>query len=136
LEVHKAQLPVREGTSRKVIVIKEHCLEESPGRISGLSDVHDGLIWISQQPVEPDVARRAAQLLALVDQMEAKQRDPSLEIGTISVPWSEMTIPDSGELKEKPGSEEERRDESPEGEMKLREAWIEREEGSEDEEDE
>jgi CheY-like chemotaxis protein len=136
LEIHNADLPVRGETKRKVIVVKERRGQVLGDDLHGLSEVHDGLIWISQQPVEPQVARRAAQLLALIDQMDAKQSDPSLEIGTISGPWSEMTIPDSGELKAKENKESAAPDVPQEGEMKLREAWIEREKASKDTENE
>jgi DNA-binding response OmpR family regulator len=136
LDVHSSDLPVREGSSRKVVVIKERCLEAHPGQLDGLSEVHDGLIWISQQPVDPQVARRAAQLLALVDQMKAKQRDPSLEIGSISGPWSEMTIPDSGELKKKEVQEAEESNETEAGELRLRDAYIKREQEAKDNQDE
>ncbi len=132
LLLHSADLPVREGSPRKVVVIKERRLDSQPGKIEGLSEVHDGLIWISQQPVEPEVARHAAQLLALVDQIQAQQRDPSLEIGAVSGPWSEMTIPDSGELKSKERREAAEPAEPAANEMALREAWIEREEAEKD----
>lgn len=136
LEVHLSDLPVREGSPRKVVVLKERGLAASPGPIDGLTEIHDGLIWISQQPVEPGVARRAAQLLALVDQIEAQQRDPALQIGTVSVPWSEMTIPESGELRR---GEEQVQETAPpklEGEIALREALLEREETADDAKDE
>ena len=136
LEIHNADLPVRGQTQRKVVVIKERSSTSFGGNLDGLSEVHDGLIWISQQPVEPQVARRAAQLLALIDQMDAKQRDPSLEIGTISGPWSEMMIPDSGELKAKEKEEPSKSELPQEGEMKLRQAWIERQKASKDTENE
>ncbi|MGD8634697.1 MAG: response regulator [Anaerolineales bacterium] len=136
LELHSADLPVRRGDPRKVVVIKERCLDMPAGQSEVLSKVHEGLIWISQQPVEPDVARRAAQLLTLVDQIEAQQRDPSLEIGSVTGPWSEVTIPDSGELKNKEKSENESSKDSSASEVKLREAWIKHEESAEDKENE
>lgn len=136
LELHNANLPARRGGPRKVIVIKDRCVDIPAGQSEVLSKVHDGLIWISQQPVEPDVARRAAQLLTLIDQMEAQQRDPSLEIGSVAGPWSEVTIPDSGELKKNEEPAAEPSNESTESEAKLREAWIKHEQSVEDEENE
>lgn len=136
LDIQVADLPVPQGSPRKVVVIKEHCLESYPSKIEGLSEIHDGLIWISQQPVEPEVARRAAQLLAIVDQIEAQQRDPSLEIGAISGPWSEVTIPDSGELKRQEEQDAPEPDDQAQGEMALREFLRAREETADDAEDE
>lgn len=136
LELHISDLPVRDGNPRKVVVIKERCLEDIPVETAGLTEIHDGLIWISQQPVEPDIARRAAQLLAKVDQLDARQRDPDLEIGTVSVPWSEVTIPDSGELKQKDETVQHNQEESLEGEIAIREALLEQEESVEDTDDE
>jgi DNA-binding response OmpR family regulator len=132
LDLYRADLPVRGASPRKVVVIKERYMDSGSGQLDGLSDVHDGLIWISQRAEEPQVARRAAQLLALVDQIQAKQRDPALEIGSISGPWSEMTIPESGELKKEEKGEPGSSVKDDPGEMRLREALLRREEEAED----
>jgi DNA-binding response OmpR family regulator len=136
LDLYSTDLPVREGSPRKVVVIKERYQGAGSGQLEGLAKVHDGLIWISQQPVEPEVARRAAQLLTLVDQIQAKQHDPSLEIGSVSGPWSEMTIPDSGESKAREEQETEGPGKDDPGELRLREALLRREQATEDTENE